>query len=120
MKRQNIREKDPERLAELILKMSTHNTGLTIKPADSSFGRGRVIEGHGTFSLWLTGGFIRVDVDHKKASLFVQLKSQNEDRSLSGYSAQHDERIYLFRFLPYLDDSYLLEVVTNFLNCGVF
>lgn len=48
----------------------------TIKPIDGRFGRRGVVKRHRRFSLWLTGSFVRVQVDHWKAGLLVNLRKK--------------------------------------------
>lgn len=96
---------------------------LTIKPINSSFGRGRVIKWHCSFSLWPAGGLVRVDVDHWLASLLVYLQPQNDHMrlnttnqnkmSMTCFTCQHKRLIHL-------DDTNLLEEVADFLNGGLF
>lgn len=118
------------------------SSGLTIKPINSSFGRRRVIKRHCSFSFWPTGGLVRVDVDHWLASLLVYLKIQNESIKFNAkkycatvFYEKYQSVIDLLKnqvteyiakkkkiqtIIQYLNDTNLLEVVANFLYCGIF
>ena len=52
---------------------------LTIKPVDGRFGRRRVIERDGGFTLQPAGSLVRVQVDHKLTRLFVHLQTWEQE-----------------------------------------